>query len=66
MEPIEKTIKKAVFKLRVKEIKEVCREFKVKISKGNKAALCGRSSVTGRLNCFTKTMPAPLLTFNFQ
>ena len=37
-----KTIEKAVFKLRVKELKEVCREFKVKISKANKAALCGR------------------------
>jgi len=37
-----KTIEKVVFKLRVKELKEVCREFKVKISKANKAALCGR------------------------
>ena len=37
-----KTIEKVVFKLRVKELKEVYREFKVKISKANKAALCGR------------------------
>jgi len=37
-----KTIKKVVFKLRVKELKEVCREFKVKVSKANKAALCSR------------------------
>ena len=34
-----KTIEKVVFNLRVKELKEVCREFKVK---ANKAALCGR------------------------
>lgn len=37
-----KTIEKAAFKLRVKELKEVCREFKVKVSKANKAALCSR------------------------
>ena len=37
-----KTIEKAVFKLKVKELKEVCRAFKIKISKANKAALCGR------------------------
>ena len=28
-----KTVEKADFKLRVKELKEMCREFKVKISK---------------------------------
>ena len=37
-----KTIEKVVFKLRLKELKEVCREFKVKISKANKATLCDR------------------------
>ena len=37
-----KTVEKAVFRLRVKELKEVCRELKVKISNANKAVLCGR------------------------
>ena len=37
-----KAIEARLFQLRVTELKQVCKEFNIKISGGSKATLCGR------------------------